>query len=306
MTENGKAVVVFKPPNGPGTPIKIPCGQCIGCRLDRSRDWALRCMHEASLHDHNSFLTLTYNEENLPPGGTLVKAHHQQFMRDLRKFLAKQTKELSEKLNVQLTTPVVRYFLCGEYGEDLQRPHYHALLFGYDFLDKIPWCKSGGNQVYRSPELESIWTKGHSWIGEVTWQSAAYVARYVLKKVNGEKAWERYCRDIDPETGECTYLEPEYIAMSRGGNRKGSCGIAADWYRKYKADCRKDFLTVEGVRHRIPRYYDKLTDIEDPHHLAEKKRLRKERANANEVTSKRLAGMEKHKKQVTKRLKRSI
>jgi len=253
--------------------------------MQRSREWALRCVHEASLHEENSFITLTYSPENLPPGGSLVKRDHQLFIKRLRK-----------------TYPVYkfRYFLCGEYGEDLQRPHYHALLFGFDFMDKQPWSESNGHTIYRSVDLEGLWTLGHSWIGSVSWQSAAYVARYCIKKVNGPNAWERYVQDVDPDTGECRYLEPEYIAMSRRP------GIAHEWYQKYKEDCRKDFLTHEGQKFKIPRYYDQVLEVEDAERYRHMKQKRKEVAESQAVTPKRRAAMEHHKELITERLRRSI
>ena len=123
-TDSGKMCLSFKRSEGlfgSFSAINLPCGQCIGCRLERSRQWAVRCMHEASLHDENSFLTLTYSDENLPPGGSLHLPDFQNFMKRLRKSIAPKR---------------VRFYHCGEYGDILSRPHYHALLFGYDFDDR--------------------------------------------------------------------------------------------------------------------------------------------------------------------------
>lgn len=284
-TKAGKAVIAFSRPRGLSEPIDLPCGQCIGCRLDRSRQWALRCVHEASLYDQNSFVTLTYDDVHLPSNGSLVKEDHQKFIKRLR-----------ERFPIRK----IRYFLCGEYGEDGQRPHYHALLFNLDFLDKVFWCESKGNQVYRSPELEAIWPFGFSWIGDVTWQSAAYVARYVMKKVNGDHAWEKYVKDVDPETGECRYLEPEYIAMSRRP------GIASRWYAQFKGDTLKDYLTHEGRKYKLPRYYDKILEVEDVDEYLRRKQKRKEVALENKVSSGRLAVMETVQRLAAERLKRSL
>lgn len=284
-TRTGKAVICFARPRGPSEALELPCGQCIGCRLDRSRQWALRCVHEASLHPENCFVTLTYDDANLPGSGSLVKEDHQKFVKRLRE---------------RFPSRKVRYFLCGEYGRSGDRPHYHALLFNLDFCDKVPWCESKGNQVYRSPELESLWPFGFSWIGEVTWQSAAYVARYVLKKVNGDRAWEKYVKDVDPDTGECRYLEPEYIAMSRRP------GIAGAWYRQFKGDTLKDFLTHEGRKYKLPRFYDKILEVEDVDEYVRRKRKRKEVAIQNKVSADRLAVMETVQRLAAKRLERSI
>jgi hypothetical protein len=111
---------IFFTPSRGAKFIQLPCGQCIGCRLAHSRDWATRCVHEAHMHDHNCFITLTYSPENLPEGGTLVRKHFTDFMKRLRKALA--VDDIS-----------IRFFGCGEYGSKLERPHYHAIIFGYDF-----------------------------------------------------------------------------------------------------------------------------------------------------------------------------
>lgn len=285
-TERGKAVVAFsRPASGAYESMSLPCGQCIGCRLDRSRQWALRCVHEASLHEFNSFVTLTYDESQVPADGSLVKEHHQNFMKRLR---------------ASFRGLKIRYFLCGEYGTENARPHYHALLFGLDFPDKVFWCESRGNKIWRSPRLEELWPFGYSWIGEVTWQSAAYVARYVMKKVNGDLAWEKYVKDVDVESGECRYLEPEYIAMSRRP------GIAAGWYQAFKRDCDKDYVTHEGRKFRLPRYYDKVLELEDLEEYERRKNKRKEVAKRNKVDMLRLRGMERHQEVIAKQLKRSL
>lgn len=292
-TPRGKAVVTFgRPPRGPYEKVKLPCGQCIGCRLDKSRDWALRCVHEASLHERNCFLTLTYDDAHMPEGETLVKEDHQKFIKRLRE-------------HYRSSNPNIRYFLCGEYGNKGNRPHYHALIFNHDFSDKVFWCNSKGNKVYRSPTLEKLWPYGYSWIGNVTWQSAAYVARYVIKKVNGAMAFDRYVSDVDVDTGEVTLQEPEYIAMSRGG--KGGRGIAYEWYQKFRGDCGKDYLTEGGKIYRVPRYYDDLLEVEDVEELNRRRARRKEYAKQQpQLDSLRLRQMEKHKEAAVKRLVRSL
>lgn len=285
-TAAGRCSIVFQRPAGPYENITLACGQCIGCRLTKSKEWSLRCMHEASLHDLNCFITLTYDDKHLPSSGSLIKSHHQKFMKRLRKRFREQK---------------IRYFLCGEYGEKSQRPHYHAILFGFDFEDKIEWSTAhGGNKLYRSPGLEDIWSYGYSTIGKVTQQSAAYVARYVLKKVNGDHAHEKYVVDVDPETGECEYLEPEYIAMS---NRPG---IGRTWYEMYKNDCQKDFLTWDGKEFKIPRYYDSILEEEDIYAYHRIKRRRKEKALEKTYTPTRLRQMELHKTATVKALQRNL
>jgi hypothetical protein len=240
--------IVFKDTGG--SPLLLPCGQCIGCRLDRSRDWALRCVHEAQLHDDNCFITLTYSPENLPPDGGLVKSDFQKFMKRLRK---------------KYDGKRIRYYMCGEYGDRNNRPHYHAILFGMNFDDwTFLFNSPGGEPIYTSPELEKIWGLGYVTIGKVTFESAAYVSRYIMKKINGAKADE-----IDPETdlkhyqridiyGEIKDVHPEYNAMSRRP------GIASDWIKRFTGDVYpKDYTTIRGVRHTPPRYYDKYLESID-------------------------------------------
>jgi len=218
--------------------IDLPCGICIGCRLERSRQWAVRCMHEASLYDNNCFLTLTYNDQYLPKNGSLVKSDYQDFMKRLRKKYGN----------------VIRYYHCGEYGEKLQRPHYHSILFNHDFQDKKLFKKSGDFPLYTSESLDKLWPFGHSLIGSVTFESANYVAGYVLKKITGEKAEAHYGNRI-----------PEYTTMSRGSSKIGTGGIGKGWYDKYKSDIYPhDRVIVRGHPSRPPRYYDNLLSVEEP------------------------------------------
>lgn len=233
-----KIKIVFRRPDSwKGERLDLPCGQCVGCRLERSRQWAVRCMHEASLYPENSFLTLTYSDKNLPPYSSLVKSDFQYFMKRLRK---------------SLTPKRVRYYHCGEYGDLLSRPHYHALLFNHDFQDKKLFSSKNSNPVYTSSELSSLWPQGFSVIGAVTFESAAYVARYVMKKITGKYASDHYGDRI-----------PEYTTMSRRP------GIGKGWYDKFKSDVYPhDRVVVRGVKTRPPRFYDTQLLKEDPSTMA--------------------------------------
>lgn len=241
------------------SPVTIPCGRCIGCRLERSRQWALRCVHEASLYDHNSFVTLTYDDKHLPTDGSLRKDHFQKFMKRLRR-----SREGTS----------IRYYMCGEYGEDLDqpsklgRPHYHACLFGIDFNDKELINVRNEVKLYTSEELSRIWGKGFVTVGDLTFESAAYTARYIAKKIIGEKQDFHYYK-LNYQTGELVPVIPEYNDMSRRP------GVAAEWYEQFKKDTDKDYVTLRGTRMGIPRYYDKLLEKENPEHLETKKAKRK-------------------------------
>lgn len=255
-TEKGRVGVSFTRPDGPCEEVLLPCGQCIACRVRKSREWALRCVHEASLFEENSFVTLTYDEENLPSDGSLVKAHHQNFIKAVRR---------------EFPVKKIRYFMCGEYGSVSLRPHYHFLFFGFDWPDKQSWCQSSGNQIWRSETLDLLWEKGYCWIGTVTFESAAYVARYCVKKVNGDKAVEQYVRDVDPETGELTMVVPEYIAMSRRP------GVGKKWFDRFHGDLYKDFVTLDGKEYQLPKYYEVELERLDPERWNKMRSARKER-----------------------------
>lgn len=244
VNRNGKREIVFNTSDGyADMEVKIACGQCIGCRLERSRQWALRGVHEASLYDRNSFITLTYDDANLPADGSLDVTHFQKFMKRLRRKYP-ETK--------------IRFFHCGEYGDRTRRPHYHAVLFNMDFNDKILIKEKEGICLYTSPTLSQLWPMGFNTVGDVTFESIAYVARYITKKVTGELAESHY-QVIDSDSGELiSVLKPEYVTMSRRP------GIGRDWYDKFKGDCYpKDFVTVRGKKMRPPKFYDKI--LEDQH-----------------------------------------
>lgn len=218
--------------------LDLPCGQCIGCRLERSRQWAVRCLHEAALHPDNCFVTLTYRDDQLPPRGSLDYSHFQKFMKRLRK---------------DVRVPV-RFYMCGEYGEQLGRPHFHACLFGFDFRDKTYWRTSpAGSKCYRSDHLERLWPFGACEIGAVTFESAGYVARYCVQKITGHNARYHY--------GELT---PEFNRMSL------KPGIGARWLEKFRRDVYPhDYVVVRGHETKPPRYYDKLHSVYFPEEIEE-------------------------------------
>lgn len=284
VNSNGKRPLLFDVrvvDCGSQIPIQVPCGQCVGCRLERSRQWAMRCMDEAQMHKNNSFITLTFNDKNLPKDGSLDVRHFQLFMKKLRKTI-KQS---------------VRYYHCGEYGEKFGRPHYHACLFGYGFPDKYLFkLTNTGFKLYRSPILERVWPFGNSMIGDVTFESAAYVARYVMKKITGEMADEHY---VNKRTGELR--KPEYTTMSRRP------GIGFSWFEKYSKDVfPSGTKVVRGVEVRCPRYYDQLYEKRDPVGFAKLKGYRNSLIDFEENSSYRLAVKEEVTLHKIKLLKREL
>lgn len=276
--ENGRWPIVFNVTAGwKDFPVTVPCGQCIGCRLDRSRQWAIRCVHESTLHEDNCFITLTYDDDHLPEGNTLVKKDYVDFMKRLRKRYQDDHK--------------IRFFHCGEYGDNFERPHHHACLFGHDFEDKRLLRVKGGVKLYTSEILRELWPYGYNTIGEVNFDSAAYVARYVTKKITGEDAEKHY-----------NGREPEYITMSRRP------GIGNDWFLKYKNDIlESDRVYVrQGVLARPARFYDKIYERMDKDAFEVLKSLRKKKASENtDNTRERLEVKERLQNLKFKQIKRS-
>lgn len=220
--------------------LVLPCGQCIGCRVSRSSDWATRCMHESSLHDENSFLTLTYDDDHLPHQGQLVYPHFQDFMKRLRYRVGKP----------------LRFYMCGEYGENFDRPHFHAILFGHAFYDdRLLLKRTDSGSLYSSAFLDSVWKFGMCSVGDVTFDSAAYVARYVVKKVTGKNADEHYTR-VDGMTGEVYQKVPEFSRMSLQNG-----GIGAGWLDKFSSDVINSGAVMNyNVARSVPRYYTRMLE----------------------------------------------
>lgn len=244
----------------------------MGCRLERSRQWAVRCTHEAQMHDANSFLTLTYSPENYPPGHSISIRTWQLFAKKLRKKCGP-----------------FRFYMCGEYGDKTERPHYHALIFGLDFFkDRKPYKKSRGHQLYTSDLLDSVWSLGACYIGEVTYESAAYVARYIMKKQTGKDSRDFYQR-TDKLTGEVFTLAPPFTSMSR------MPGIGEPWLKKYQTDVYpSDEVIINGKKVRPPKYYDRILEVSDPAALKILKRRREAagKKHADNNTPQRLADRE--------------
>ena len=278
-TSKGKKLIVFTyNPKKDCHQITLPCAQCDGCRLERSRQWAVRCMHEASLYENNCFITLTFNDENLPANRSLDVKTYQDFMKRLReRFVPKCPYDKCDPLDDPdqywlrkkwLEKHRIRLFYCGEYGEKYGRPHYHALLFNFDFPDKYYWRRTKeGHHVWRSPELERLWGMGNCEIGSVTFESAAYCARYIMDKLTVSKAsppdavkrfldkYEYY----DTQTGEVFLRPQEFCHMSRDG------GIGKNWIKKYMSDVYPgDFVVINNKKIRPPKFYDSQYEIAYP------------------------------------------
>lgn len=243
---SGKRSIVFNDRDAleRDRPLRLPCGQCIGCRLKYSAHWAARCYHESLMHSHNCFLTLTFSDEYLPKDGSISVRDCQLFLKRLRRAIYPQK---------------VRFAYCGEYGELFARPHYHFLLFGYDFPDKELWSCKNGQYLYRSKILEKLWPFGNSLIGSLTFESSAYVARYMIKKQKGKDSFLKYM-ELDFSTGEILReRRKEFFQVSR------KPGIGKNFLEKFWRDVYpKDKFHIDGRAISPPRYYDTFLDRLDP------------------------------------------
>lgn len=292
----GKKTVAFRPiPDS--RPLQLPCGRCIGCRLERSRQWAVRLVHENKLHERSCFLTLTYDQDHVPKDGSLNVKHFQDFMKRLRKWQATELPEDGK----------LRFFHCGEYGEKNGRPHYHAIIFGQDFVhDRVLHSKNHeGDGLYVSRDLGRLWPMGLHTIGAVTFESCAYVARYITKKVTGDAA-AAYYETVDPRTGEVFSLRPEYVTMSRRP------GIGRGFYDRFSSDIYpSDKVITRGKAGKPPRAYDRYLEAQRPEAYERMKESREFRAierareQPGENSPARLADKESVQLAQFKQLKRS-
>ncbi len=239
----------------------VPCGSCLGCRAEQARQWAVRLLHEMQMHESAWFLTLTYSDEEMPEHGSLYPEDLQGFFKAVRRDYPPEA---------------VRYYACGEYGGRTQRPHYHAVLFGVDFLDKYVVRTDRGGDVWGSKTLERYWPHGLAEFGTVTAKSAAYVAGYVRKKIGKRAEPEAYTR-VDEDTGELVELQPEFARMSLRP------AIGLRWIEKYWQDVYpRDSVVIEGFEGKPPRYYDKWLEREHPKMAME---VRGQRIDAQQTLS---------------------
>lgn len=184
----------------------VPCGKCMYCRLQRRKEWTVRLIHENEQHKKSSFITLTYDDEHLPDDSTLVKSDLQKFIKKIRK-----------------TGRNIKYYACGEYGENTKRPHYHILMFGVDYDEQ--------------KFIKRTWENGSVHIGFITPDSIRYTAQYIDKKIYGERAADHYKKRI-----------PEFQCQSQGLGLK----YLQDNLERITED---GFIIFKGKEHTIPRYY---------------------------------------------------
>lgn len=234
--------------------IEVPCGQCLGCRLQRSREWANRMMMELKTTPGEvaSFITLTYDDEHLHlvEGVNHITGEVQEFgtlvLEDLQLFI--------KRLRKRLEPQKIRYFACGEYGEKTQRPHYHLIVFGWFPEDAVFRARGrkGEYNYYSSKILDNLWPNGLNVVADVTWESCAYTARYVVKKFTGDMSYLYDEKNI----------KPPFVSMSK------KPGLGFDYFMKYHAmfnndEIKKYYLSTDSgsISFSKPRYFKKIDDL---------------------------------------------
>lgn len=228
---NGGPVAFKRPQQHTYKEIELPCGQCILCRLEHARQWAVRITHEAQNHEENSFITLTYNDEHLPENSSLEYRHLQLFWKRLRKEIGP-----------------FRYYAAGEYGDEENRPHYHACIFGKAWVEGREILRRTPSMLWTHPQLERAWGMGNVSIGALTFESAQYTAAYVTKKLNNKRKYVR----VDEETGELVELTQPRAFMSLRP------AIGKAWVERWGDDVyTHDHVVINGRPQKPPRYYDR-------------------------------------------------
>lgn len=216
-----KGIDLVKFPQG----LEVPCGQCMPCRIARREEWSLRLMHESLFWDSCLFITLTYDQEHLPKNGSLVP-------NDLTKFFKRLRKRIGDRK--------IKYFACGDYGGKFDRPHYHILLFGLDYLSM------DDRQIIKDCWTLCDWDMlGKSPFGDVTPQSIRYVCKYIEDKVIGKESIYAYDKND---------ILPTYAVMSKGIGRS----YAQENYEKIFKELQCD---VNGRTYPVPRYYRKILEL---------------------------------------------
>lgn len=264
-------------------PLELPCGQCIGCRINKQKEWAIRCVHEMRTNEENTFITLTYDDLRIEDHNQAIELNKT----DFQKFMKRLRKKYGSK---------IRYFHCGEYGDkktENYRPHHHAIIFGHEFHDKKYWRKSEQNKkLYRSPSLEKLWPYGNSEIGEANFDTAKYIAKYTTKVYNESK--------LSPTTPEQIHdkIQQPFATMSRRP------GIGSDFYYKYKDQIYlNDYTIINGKEMKPPSYYDRKfkEENEKTYITIKANRFKKARENEDYENLDRLYEKETFVKSVTQK-----
>lgn len=243
--------------------MQLPCGNCLLCREEQARQQAVRIYHESLLYEESAFLTLTYNDQKLPPHGGLQ-------YEDLYKFWKRVKQQLLRKHQIKL-----RYYAVGEYGDKTLRPHYHACIFGHAFTADRILLRRLPTLLWTSPALELAWGLGNVSVGSLNFRTARYTASYVTKKLRSKQQYVR----TDPTTGELLPLEQPRAFMSRNLGKQW-------WLENYDYVTAHDHVIIDGRRQKPPRAYDKWLQQrnEIPHQmLKEERKERSDKSNSAQI-----------------------
>lgn len=239
--------------------LNLPCGWCLGCRLDNSRMWALRMMHEARYSTDNYFITLTYSDKNMPFGGDLRYSDLRDFFKRARHLFQGVPSPTTRRPKRRVVTeddPAFRYFACGEYGDKTLRPHYHFCAYNFKIDDLRPFKQTKTGMYFTSQSLTETWRHGHVIVVKLDWACAKYVSGYVTKKMNTHEG----VRLLSPETED---EEAQYYTIQRAFQSKG---LGLEWYNANK----KEVWDLDGCLFggkymvRVPRFYFKQLQRDDP------------------------------------------
>lgn len=276
---SGKPLLTFNPQEAfnSTSPIEVPCNNCVGCKLEYARQWSIRIMHEKKFYSESCFISLTYDDQSVPQDYGLDLRELQLFNKKLRRSLTMTMKHRRREHSAHIRryclhhTKKIRFFACGEYGDLNGRPHYHAIIFNHDWADRTyVGMSESGEKIYTSEALASLWGNGIVSTQDVTHKSAAYVARYVTKKLKTGDAFgaERYYR-LSPIDGKFHSVRPEFATRS---NRPG---LGSRFAAEFKSDFYPSgFLVVDGVRQAPPKFYvSKLSEGEQQRLKRQARRL---------------------------------
>lgn len=241
--------------------LEVPCGTCILCREEYARQTAVRIHHEAMMHEYSAFITLSYNDENLPQHNSLQ-------YEDIHRFWKRERQRLDRKYGIKL-----RHYTVGEYGDKTTRPHYHACIFGYPYLENRIIMRETPTLLWTTPELEHSWGLGFVSVGALNFTTAAYTASYITKKLRSKQQYVR----IDETTGELIKLEQPRAFMSDN--------LGKTWWDKYgKYLETNDQIIINGMKQKPPKAYDKWLGKKDEKKLRQIKEERKKKAIENKQT----------------------
>lgn len=231
---------------------KGKCGQCSGCRVEYTRQWAMRCVAEMGDTIKAAFITLTFDPLYLPKNGSVSLA-----------FIKGWFKKFRERVRYHYKQEI-RFYCCGEYGSKQKRPHYHAIVFKFDFPDKKLWSRKNGQLLYVSDFLKDCWYYGFHTIGQVTFDSCQYVAQYCMKKFSSKDS-----RKMKEHYGD---REPEFHHMSRVP------GIGWKYFDDWWSDMYpNDKFTFKGKQLRPPAYFDYLLKKKHPELYEQVKEARQQK-----------------------------